>query len=292
MRNCVCGSTLAAGFCCFANDQWAKKPTTLVLKSVSAFGSQSQCYLKETNSCEGGISREHYLSKSILELMTDKNVIGLTGLRWLQPGETKELGVNSLVSNCLCKGHNQSLSSLDSAALKFFSALKDVAINPTPDPLFLCSGHDLERWFLKFLLGCCHSGVFSIDRKPVSKSFMHDLNFVEMFENPQSWPDGAGLYSLLQKGDVVPLAPRFAAGPIFDTRNAEVVGMVVDAFGLKLAMTLMKPQGNSFGEYKFADFRPEKFVFKQPNKKNVVQLFWFDNTPEHPTVEMAMGKFA
>ncbi|MEQ9524777.1 MAG: hypothetical protein RIM96_19760 [Thalassobaculum sp.] len=66
-------------------------------------------------------------------------------------------------ANILCRAHNQLLSPLDNAAdLMIEYAIGSVRYRTgvsalTPRQNFLCSGHDIERWFLKLFLG----GVFS-----------------------------------------------------------------------------------------------------------------------------------
>jgi hypothetical protein len=79
--------------------------------------------MNELGSCDGGISREHLISESVIRVLKADGDFSIAGLPWLDNGEAKIVGTNALTANCLCARHNSALSPLDAAAQKFFAAL-------------------------------------------------------------------------------------------------------------------------------------------------------------------------
>src|ERR1700761_3590370 len=116
---CRCGLSKVAGLCCFKGGRWHKEPAVLGLRSMPAGSSDEKCYMKELATCNGGISREHLISESIILLLKADGDFTVSGVPWLAAGEAKAIGSKALTANCLCRGHNSALSRLDTAALYF-----------------------------------------------------------------------------------------------------------------------------------------------------------------------------
>ncbi len=80
------------------------------------------CYARALGDCSGKLSREHYISASILELLGDSHTI--TNASWLASGQqSDQLPTSALGSKILCQRHNASLSPLDEHAKVFFTEL-------------------------------------------------------------------------------------------------------------------------------------------------------------------------
>src|ERR1044072_4858249 len=120
---CRCGSSKAAGLCCFKDGCWYKEAAVLGLRALPPASSVERCYMEELGTCRGGSSRAHLSSESIILLLKADGDCTVSGLPWLADGETKVLGPKALTANCLCEKHNSALSPLDAAALYFFSGL-------------------------------------------------------------------------------------------------------------------------------------------------------------------------
>ena len=80
------------------------------------------CYAVHLGDCAGGLSKEHYVSESVLEIAG--TAVQVTGFPWQPGGETAQIGTASLAAKILCKHHNEQLSPLDSVAKVFLSGLK------------------------------------------------------------------------------------------------------------------------------------------------------------------------
>ena len=102
------------------------------------------CWAASLGDCRGGISGEHIISKS----QFDTKSINSRGLPWCR-GETKTVGLASLVANNLCSGHNSDLSPTDAEALRFRKALEAVRADPSTRFDQLIDARRLERWVLK-----------------------------------------------------------------------------------------------------------------------------------------------
>jgi hypothetical protein len=80
--------------------------------------SHAGCYLRNTRDCSEQISREHYISRSVLTQLGE--VLRISGAPWLDPDQTLDTTVENLTAKILCKRHNEALSPLDGEAGLFF----------------------------------------------------------------------------------------------------------------------------------------------------------------------------
>lgn len=112
--------------------------------------SHERCYARDLADCCTQISREHYISESILEDHGGVFFVTRSRMGW----EEKRLSANALAAKMLCKRHNTALSSLDEAGRAFVRCLRfaqeRAAANGGGDTL---NGIDVERWILKMLCG-------------------------------------------------------------------------------------------------------------------------------------------
>ncbi|WP_432473358.1 hypothetical protein [Amphritea sp. HPY] len=125
------------------------------------------CWANILNDCDGGISREHIVSKSLF-IGTKINVQGFS---WCKD-EPKLIGLANLTKKCLCKEHNSLLSPLDQAGSHAFDVLRkqaklidDRAKEPNKKfkkVTFSINATALERWLLKTLINFSYGGEYYI----------------------------------------------------------------------------------------------------------------------------------
>lgn len=127
----------------------------LVPKAPPTGYTNPRCYLKHTNNCSERISREHFISRSVLEIT---KTFGLQGLPWQDPSEEViNYGIENLASRILCERHNSALSPLDTMAArtyKIIMQIRDELAKPTQysrGRWFIASGEALELWTIKTL---------------------------------------------------------------------------------------------------------------------------------------------
>lgn len=119
------------------------------------------CYAQELGGCEGGISREHYVSASALEEISPIHIV--SGAAWQKPGEQTKLPTNALVVNVLCRKHNADLSPLDETGRLFTTALRGAFLRTDSEDQTSAEaevdGGLLERWLLKIMSGALAGGI-------------------------------------------------------------------------------------------------------------------------------------
>ena len=150
---CPCGSGEVFEACCLSADgRPAMAIATLVPPEPKTGEAQANCYMAATCDCGGGLSREHYISRGLI----DGPELRVRGMPW-QNEEVARYSPDNLVARILCRRHNSALSPLDAHAIRFFLAI-EAAIGHTQrrslsrrPRYFLASGRALELWAMKTL---------------------------------------------------------------------------------------------------------------------------------------------
>jgi hypothetical protein len=230
----------------------------------SRTGLPVKCIASHLGDCSRGLSREHFISESVLRLVGTS--VRVSGFPWQQPGQAQEIGVGSLTSKILCTRHNEALSPLDSAAKDFLAPLKavfDQAIGEGhfADEDFPIQADRLELWLLKVLCG-----LLAVSRKyPVPRSWTELL-----FETRQFTAD-QGLHIFGESG---PASWYFNLLRVISV-GGKANGIAGAKFGLGGLAFLL-----ALGTPRFSDsnvqsiHRPETIlIHKGPNTKRF-QLSW------------------
>ena len=103
------------------------KPTYIPFKKNGY--SHPRCYLSTTKGCSNKISREHYISESLLNKIERQNkTVDVCGLAWLPKEQLKSVGKSSLTSNILCTQHNSDLSKLDKKIGNLVEAISSIDV--------------------------------------------------------------------------------------------------------------------------------------------------------------------
>ena len=115
---CPCGSGKSIASCHLDTDGRLRRRLRSLRPPGPATGfSHQNCYLRDTHDCSEQISREHYMSKAVLDQLG--STLRVSGMPWLKPGQTLDTSVASLTAKILCKRHNEALSPLDGEAGSF-----------------------------------------------------------------------------------------------------------------------------------------------------------------------------
>src|SRR5882672_6826080 len=111
-----------------------------------------ECWAKSLGDCEGKLSREHLISKSLF----DGAEIQVFGLPWCPP-EGKVIGIDGLAAKILCRLHNNRLSEVDQAGGEVFKKIKRFLgkVKSNPREKIKVDGSLLERWLLKTAINIC-----------------------------------------------------------------------------------------------------------------------------------------
>lgn len=209
------------------------------------------CFLEGCGRCEGGLSREHYISKTILEKMAGGKNILVGGFPWQDEKTLRSVGINSLVTNSLCRRHNAALANLDAEAGRLFSVFDGADKNPASVPsLTQITGKLIERWLIKVLCGMVGSAGFNNGVVPeVWKKLLLG----------GSWPSKWGMY-FDPSPNKVTFSKEFELQNLIDV-NGDIKGSYIRVAGVPLTLMLCRPDFPS----NFGIHRPRGMAFEAPD---------------------------
>jgi hypothetical protein len=241
--------------------------------------------MKELGSCVAPITGEHLISESVMRVLMGDEDFSISGVPWLEAGEAKILPPQSLTANCLCARHNSALSPLDEAARYFFASLKSYLELSAGSKHAIVSGHDIERWLLKTAKAAAVSKNFARGRERLSGAFSRDESILDMLDNPHQWPAGAGLYCVMNTGDVTVNQPRFQFQPLTNDQD-DIEALALNILGLRFVLLLEPPDIVKYPFLRDAKYRPGRIVISYPSSTNWITMSWDDeNAHEFLTVQ-------
>jgi len=240
----------------------------------------SQCYADMLGDCSGGVSREHYISRSVLEVVGKK--VQVSGLPWQKPNEIMTVGTSALTAKILCMHHNSLLSRLDTSAKEFVvglktsyeSAMKGNMANGT----YEIQGDLLEKWLLKVLVG-----IFSL-----STRYQVPRDWIEMLFERKPWPAGEGMHIFGATGAATwnfQLLRIILVHKTGDPRS--ILGAKFGLGGMPFLLSFGKPRFYEAGIESL--FRPGIIQVSQGSSVREIQLLWPDQE-KHGVLTLAIEK--
>ena len=233
---CPCDSGLNFGNCCACNGEAPLIQTPSLLPPGKISGHEHpKCYLRFTKNCCTKISREHYISESVLSQFDGLKV---GGMPWQNPGEENKYSLNNLTSKILCRRHNTALSPLDTAANHFFKKIFKAGLHVTKKSVssrpeyFLVSGEALELWALKTLLGLFYSKISQSSGMTMFGEYRFDNNIVNEAFFGQGIKDPKGIYVKAEIGDLFERNLKFR--PLSASAQKILSGLVVKVNGFEM----------------------------------------------------------
>lgn len=162
--------------------------------------SHPACYAAAIANCSTDISREHYISRAVLDEIGKAPLVA--GLAFLD-GAAKRIATSGLVGKMLCGRHNGMLSPLDGEAVKTFRALRRFEAdfkdsNPAPvDDFELVNGPRLEAWILKVVYGLVAKQLLTAHAEPVVgwREGADEVLLRVLFEGGP-WPEAWGMWGV------------------------------------------------------------------------------------------------
>jgi hypothetical protein len=229
--------------------------------------------MKELGSCVPPISGEHLITGSVAQVLMAGGEFSLSGVPWLEEGEEKILPPPT--ANCLCVKHNSALHPLDDSARYFFASLKSYLEQDAGLRHAIASGHDIERWLLKTAKAVAVSKNFAKGREPLSGVFARDAAILDMLDNPGHWPDGAGLYCVMNTGEMTQNQPRFQLQP-FTNDQGEIEVLGFNILGFRFVLILEALDVAKYPFLREAKYRPGRIEISYPASTNWVTMSWED----------------
>jgi hypothetical protein len=246
-----------------------------VVKMIMSF---EKCYARHLMSCNGK-SREHFISRVILESLAPFSV---QGFPWLKPGETGEASPKSLAAAVLCEHHNGLLSNYDAEAAKLFAHLKLIDSKPTPEelgtvPPISIDGVRFEKWLLKVVCGILASGNFRVDGKFFGKLSPSEF-MVDLLYRDEPWKPGIGLY--IDFGQLRRLDAFRGLGydPVYvktTPTNAMICGIDIRLWGFPFRGLFAAYEDGSI----LPGYRPPKLEIVNGAVRKEITFAWPEGTP-------------
>jgi len=118
------------------------------------------CYLASSQDFGGGLSREHYISRALI----NQRDVFVRGMPW-QKAEVQRFSPDNLTAKILCRRHNSALSPLDTHAQRLFLGIEEASHHASRRSLsrkpqfFMTSGDAMELWAMKTLAGLYASKI-------------------------------------------------------------------------------------------------------------------------------------
>jgi hypothetical protein len=202
----------------------------------------SSCWAASIGNCDGGISREHVVSKGLFKSPT----ISVHGFPWCK-GKTHTVGIKSLTAKILCRRHNNNLSPLDEEASALFDAIREWCVrenihsNTSPlsriaRPPTIVNARLLERWFLKTLLNLSLSREHYIGIQGQKKGVI-PVELVEICYGMRIFERNAGMYGAAHAGMIVASHDTLRFAPLL--RDDRVLGGFFEFRGFRFFLSLM-----------------------------------------------------
>lgn len=274
---CPCGRGSAFRLCCkgLGPLPYVKIPSLVPPGPVTGF-SHPKCYMAATNNCSEGKSREHYISKAILDRIEIRNV---SGMPWQEVGESQTFPASALVANVLCGRHNSALSPIDDLGVLAFDALTlacDYALNrrgPGRAGRFLMSGEGLELWMFKLAAGIHFGRIAKAEGGIVRDNSEFPLAELIDALSTGSLPPTSGLWFNQQPGIV--LRYQIGVGPLLDVETNKHLGVQAQFGPLQFMALLITPDATEKQISKHAHLkRPSIIDFIGPERDARVILSW------------------
>lgn len=266
---CPCGSANKAKKCCWTANGWKKKPLGRLTEPGEGEVGHQRCYARALGGCSDRISGEHYFSRTILQ---DFSSIRVSGPKWIREGETRQVGLSSLVAKILCQHHNSCLGSLDSEGGRFFAALRDFDAGLHDHPLHSASeaifaGEDIERWLLKCLCGLLASGSL--------RTSLHELpyHWMELLFLGTQWPDDAGLYFTFREGRRFHASQSLESSLLLD-ETGSVRGLTLFVAGFGFSLVLAKPNWAASSAFDGGVYRPRGLRLRRLRAVKTLHMTW------------------
>ncbi|MEP7340369.1 MAG: hypothetical protein ABI977_21740 [Acidobacteriota bacterium] len=239
--------------------------------------SNAKCYANADRNCSTKISKEHYISETLLRQIQLNNTARVAGLKWQQKERFKEVPLSGLASFILCERHNNALSPLDSCMGSFSEVIRDydrsllteTSAQTSEQRNF--SGDDIGRWMLKCLFGLAISGnLTTTNLKPECT----DLLYANI-----DWPEGWGLYFSAPLTSSLYHSDSFLIETLVDPARQLILAANFVIRGVPLVLCLGKPdKPESFGM-----FRPEAVILSSGECEKVLLLSW-GNGPQSQAI--------
>lgn len=235
--------------------------------------SNPKCYLRATSNCGDNISKEHYISRSVLSSVEEAGTQKIAGMPWQTPETFRILPTDSLVAKVLCERHNAALSPLDAEAGRFIRTIggydRDFHEKPYHTEITLCCGEELEKWMLKTVCGMVAAQAVARDGVQLEATIPD--SWVSILTGEQDWPRLWGMYVAVPKGIAYHYS-SFWFKPFLHPDTGQVMAAELTINGIVCYLLLGRPDRPSA----WGIHRPRTFIFERDGVEKFIEVSWRD----------------
>jgi len=222
--------------------------------------SHPDCYARDLGDCSQKLSREHYVSDAILQIVSlGKPSVLVRNLTFQQTDTQQEIGIGSLVAKVLCDKHNSTQSNFDAAGLALVSGMNriDSAAGKSgqPQEMYRLKGDHLERWMLKTLCGGLFSGNIPV-RGGHLKGVCPPREWLDILFRSGVLHEGQGLFVRAGSGEAFCTEPSILKMEVVQDSNDVVIGFRVFVFTFEFNLVLATLPTELPPELRGAIYRP------------------------------------
>lgn len=213
------------------------------------------CYLSSMSNCSSKITKEHFISRNILEKLTKDTLKFENAAHFFGGKNQVEIGIDGFASKVLCDNHNSVLSPLDTAAGAAFQRIEELAKDMiladkgyNLNSFHVVSGIDIERWMIKVFCGLVAAGkIRSVSgRIEQSSSLPHELLSALMGVTLLKPPLGLYMHSYVGQ---IRKSGGFSFSTIKLTDGSDQVGGLILSLGImNLALVTSQRYTQTFNE--------------------------------------------
>jgi hypothetical protein len=235
------------------------------------------CYAGPLGDCSRKLSREHFISKDVLERLGA--TVRVSGVPWLPAGSSRPIPITKLKSWVLCVDHNSGLSPLDAAAGKLFDLftrfdheLSSSEDFPTHEDVRV-DGLAFERWLYKVYCGLHFGGHLGAGGVRLSSPALPDYVLVALFRSEPVPPD-YGLYFGGQLGTQMSGRKQVAFGPMTHPETGAVQGLLADFHGLTFVCSIRPGRSGGTGRMDNLQRHPAGIELRSGGRVRAITFQW------------------
>jgi hypothetical protein len=231
-----------------------------------------RCYLSPLGGCSQKITKEHFVSRNILEKLTSATTLKFEGASHFFGGkDVAEIGIGAFSAKVLCDTHNSALSGLDEAAGRAFTTFEalseDLKNSFKKGSFYLASGLDIERWLLKVYCGLFAAGkIRGLSGRVLQRSEL-DVSLLKTLVGESSLPVPLGFYThTFVEQTLRANALRFGTIQLKDGSD-EVGGLMLSLGIMALVLVTSPKYGQDFRDKSWYRHQTIAWNVKQENRR-------------------------
>ena len=229
--------------------------------------------------CTSKMSREHFISRNILEKLTKDDKLKFENAGHFFGGKSHvEIGIDGFASKVLCDNHNSALSPLDTTAGAAFQRIEELTTDMIRadkgnnlNSFHVVSGIDIERWMIKVFCGLVAAGKIRSASGRIEQlcSLPHEL--LEALMGATALQSPLGLYMHTFTGQIRKSGLSFGTLKLTDGSD-QVGGLLLSLGVMNLVLVTSQRYTQTFNEPTW--YRHQTLAFDAKHKGSRIRFLF------------------